>query len=819
MVFKVLRALEDSGIPYCILHGWQRLGENGESDLDIAVPPDSVGYLSSLLCGIAGIECLQLIRHESSCYYFVLAEIVDNAVHFLRLDVASDFRRDGRIFLTSRELLDGRRKEESLWISSARTEISYLMIKKVLKGKMPGQQIRRLQMLLDELGGEGDKIAQGLFGRETGSLFLSLIHRNDTLGIKAAMPRLKRTLLRRTFLLRPINILRYWMGETQRIMHRLHLPTGLFVSILGPDGAGKTTLIKRLEKEIAAPFRRGYVFHCRPGFFRMRGGKTSTLPHGERQYGLLLSIIKLMYLILDYGLGFVFKIHCMLVRSSLVLFDRYYDDLQVDPRRSRYGGPVKLVRFLRPLVPDPDLYLILDVPEEQLLLRKAELPLEELRKLRFSYRTMAEGRKNAILLDGTASPDDVAFGAGKFILHFLKERYLRFHRKTFTHRLEPVRGENSLESSTFVLPEERGRHYASFSIKGGRNFLIPLTNRAAALSGLGLYCAYTLKAKAFKNLLVIWIRIGMIKPFLSTIAPRDRFITERLFSHLTKVINRRDVSFAVSWGTPGAHQKPVIQVMESGGRIIAYVKEGWNRETRDLVRHETEILRELSSCTLSSFLLPEVIHVDEWEERLLLFLSTPKGNPRPAPKEMTSDCLAILCELRALNVKNIRLEESQLWKELLTYTGQDFDHGHSQLWEEGKLFLEKSLKNHIMQFHLCHGDFTPWNMRVLDGRRVLFDWEYSMREGPPGYDLIHFHYQSSTLLHSRGQKKIFSDLLGIARALRHFGGGMTRIEPLLLLYFMHRLTRAMHENKQETTMARQLWDMLHMFIERKAELH
>ena len=99
----------------------------------------------------------------------------------------------------------------------------------------------------------------------------------------------------------------------------------------------------------------------------------TTDPHGEAPHPWWLSPLKIPYYLLDYGLGYLFKVRPRLVRSTVVLFDRYYDDLLVDPRRYRYGGPMKFARLARIFLPKPDLVLILDVNEEVLLARKREV--------------------------------------------------------------------------------------------------------------------------------------------------------------------------------------------------------------------------------------------------------------------------------------------------------------------------------------------------------------------------------------------------------------------------------------------------------------
>lgn len=200
----------------------------------------------------------------------------------------------------------------------------------------------------------------------------------------------------------------------------------MFVALLGPDGAGKSTLIQNLQESLAKPFEgRSSVFHLRPSVI---GGTVEkgpvTNPHGKPPRSALLSLLKILYYALDYCLGYLLKVRPLLVCSSLVLFDRYFDDLLADPRRYRFGGPQWFPRVVRRLIPKPNLFLILDVPEKQLLARKCEVSPEELRRQQHSYRQLAAELPNAVLLDGSLPAVQVARNASEAILDFLQKRHL-----------------------------------------------------------------------------------------------------------------------------------------------------------------------------------------------------------------------------------------------------------------------------------------------------------------------------------------------------------------------------------------------------------
>jgi thymidylate kinase len=112
----------------------------------------------------------------------------------------------------------------------------------------------------------------------------------------------------------------------------------------------------------------------------------------------------------------------ILARSGFVIFDRYYDDVQIDPQRYRYGGPLWLLGLLKPLVPKPDVTLILDAPEEVVLSRKQEVEPQELRRQRQRYTAYCSRGANTYLINSTSSIADVTAVAANVVMECLTQR-------------------------------------------------------------------------------------------------------------------------------------------------------------------------------------------------------------------------------------------------------------------------------------------------------------------------------------------------------------------------------------------------------------
>lgn len=199
---------------------------------------------------------------------------------------------------------------------------------------------------------------------------------------------------------------------------------GLWVAVFGPDGAGKSATIHRLSHELSNAARGVEHFHFRPMFTpQWQDSSPVTNPHGRPPRCFLISVLKLVYWVAGYWYGYLLAIRPGLLNATLILFDRYYDDVLVDPRR--YRLPVSVLwfaKFLRRLVPSPDLYILLDVPCEALQQRKREVSCEESYRQRMAYLQMFRSRPNAFIVDAAGPLDEVTGQMKSVVLHTLESR-------------------------------------------------------------------------------------------------------------------------------------------------------------------------------------------------------------------------------------------------------------------------------------------------------------------------------------------------------------------------------------------------------------
>lgn len=168
---------------------------------------------------------------------------------------------------------------------------------------------------------------------------------------------------------------------------------GLGVAIMGPDGAGKSTLISRVEASWPLPVETIYM-----GLYQddhMASSPSVRIPgvalagNVGRQMG-------------RWCRGLVHRL-----RGRLVLFDRYTYDSLLTPAAS-LSRPGRLRRLMMARAcPAPDLLVVLDAPAEVLFERKGEHDLELLERHRQGLLQLAGSFSQGVVIDATERPEEV----------------------------------------------------------------------------------------------------------------------------------------------------------------------------------------------------------------------------------------------------------------------------------------------------------------------------------------------------------------------------------------------------------------------------
>jgi thymidylate kinase len=429
----LFRSLDKYCVRYCVLHSWESLPEALDSDLDLAVHPEDAGTVPLALRELQqhGYAAVQLLEYAVAGTRYDFAWWDGLSTTFVGVDIIAEYREGGLIFASGEELVASRQKYRNLWVAAPAVEFIYLLAKTVQKGNLSQTRSQRLSSLAGKLGGSVAQSCAGtLFGERNKERVVAAC-RQETLA--ELLPELRKSVWWTVLTRDPSNPLRRFVGDAWRFAKRWFRPAGLLVVVLGPDGVGKSTVTTELMSSLKSPFGRQRVFHWRPMVIapRRRSAADVAQPHGRKPHPHWLSSARVFLHLVDYWVGYALVIRPLLVRSYLVIFDRYCYDMIVDPERYQYGGPSVLPRILAALAPAPDLILFLDAPESMILERKQEVEPQRLRSLRAAY--LREARKYAraaVVNSGQPLPQVIA-QANAAVIGYLASRLERRYRCRF----------------------------------------------------------------------------------------------------------------------------------------------------------------------------------------------------------------------------------------------------------------------------------------------------------------------------------------------------------------------------------------------------
>jgi len=210
---------------------------------------------------------------------------------------------------------------------------------------------------------------------------------------------------------------------------------GYVITVLGPDGAGKSTIIKSITKYLLESFHNSVEYnHLRPnlipdiGVLVKKRSKTNNLvinnPHMQTQSGFIISLIRILYYLFDYSLGYLFKVYFYIkLKSNFFIFDRYYYDYYFDQKRYRIKLPNFFIRLGEFFVPKIDLIICLGSKSEIIYKRKPETSLDEVEKQINLLKIFCKSRKNAVWIDTGVNIEESVNLVMKEIVQMMHERF------------------------------------------------------------------------------------------------------------------------------------------------------------------------------------------------------------------------------------------------------------------------------------------------------------------------------------------------------------------------------------------------------------
>jgi len=412
--------LNSSSINYAITGCTENYPYIIHSDIDIIIPSSQYNLFWDFMHNIQKLEIdwIQVISHEITANYNIITLSDGTKHHILKPDVCSDYYRNGTLFLKADHLLLNRvYNDKGFFQLASEKEFIYYLLKKIDKGSITLEQFKhlKLQYSTNTKGCINEIIL--FFPHLCHQVIVTAFEQNEISILENNIDNIKHGIhQKQSFSLKD----KFFqiINKTKRIIQ----PSGCIIAFMGPDGCGKTSVINAVKEDLTDAFRKNKQYHLFPK--ESRETATNTNPHGLKQRGFLCSLLKLFYFLWLYTIGYWCKVYPLKIRSTLIIFDRYFHDILVDPKRYRHSGGKIWIKIIGTLIPKPDLWILLDAPAEVIQQRKAEVTFEETSFQVNEYRQLFSNLSNTITINANQPLEQVIYDTERAIIEHLKKRTL-----------------------------------------------------------------------------------------------------------------------------------------------------------------------------------------------------------------------------------------------------------------------------------------------------------------------------------------------------------------------------------------------------------
>lgn len=423
------QALSSVGIDYFVFGEYSHLPQDtGESDVDIYVDHSGLEAVDRIICNLSSIHsiCIASFYKNYHAHHFRLQTMTWG----VQIDL-EDFKYKGIDYYPLPLLREWVIDYHGIKVLEHQKGYCLDFFKEILhNGKAKDKYIKGF---VDEVKTNRDYYQQEIFsfyGEKATQFLFSNLNIDD---IKSKSKELQNILQKNLYKGKLISVMIALIKKMGRICQKR---PGYVIVIEGTDGSGKSTIINAITPILNEGFHNSVIYkHLRPHaipdmgiLLRKRNAAdyadVCTNPHNNKVSGFYGSLVRWLYYLVDYSLGYVRvvwpKIH---TRSYVFIFDRYYYDYYIDPKRLRVNLPKWILRLGEWIIPNPDLILSLGGNPEKIYSRKPETSFEEVCRQVTGLKQFCSKRSNAVWIDTTTTLDESVNKTMSAILSVMKKRF------------------------------------------------------------------------------------------------------------------------------------------------------------------------------------------------------------------------------------------------------------------------------------------------------------------------------------------------------------------------------------------------------------
>jgi len=301
-----------------------------------------------------------------------------------------------------------------------------------------------------------------------------------------------------------------------------------------------------------------------------------------------------------------------------------------------------------------------------------------------------------------------------------------------------------------ILQANSNITFYTFSNADSKTWIMPQKNMCTAMN---LYQPSGIKGKWMKNYFPYLYWIKPLQKRLG-IAVNQYELQLDIKKTICRIFHSDAVDFSIFCGTPSVHQKITIQISNEN-KILGYCKLSDKEDIKNLFLHEQKILGMLKEKEVSQ--IPECLYCNTLKDNLYLFIqSTTKTNHSKTLHNWNDLHWNFLTHLKEKTEQIIPFEQTDFFQSI-----KCLQQNQAYLLDSERaiivIAIDKVLnhyKNSTVNFSVCQGDFTPWNMFMEKNQLFVFDWEYAGLTYPDYIDRFHFFTQCCIFEQHFDAKKI-----------------------------------------------------------------
>lgn len=403
-----LNKLKDRKIPYCILRNYEGLPRyNLSNDIDILIRSTDKFVAIKELLSIGGIKITECCEREYVTSLFIFGITWGENYNAIQLDLSTALNWKGLSYLNVEKVIkEAKPLRSSIDIIiapySPHEAIISLFSSYLVGGWIKKKYQPKIRKIFIEYREEITFLLSQIAKYDIVARLVDSVCTDNDDSLFRILPKIRSSIFLSSIFKQPLltfkSVFRYYVKELLIRYTPMYIKE---VCVLGPDGAGKSSVIAGAKKKLLHITKFIQIQHLKPQVFRITISRKYTVnPHGAQPRSALISILKIIIWSFEYWIKKVFHGQ---KSSTLIFWDRYFYDLLVDPKRYRYGGPMGAVHFLSRIVPMPNLVILLDAPAEVLQSRKKEVSYSEAGRQRQAYLNLVGSMKNGVVIDASQS--------------------------------------------------------------------------------------------------------------------------------------------------------------------------------------------------------------------------------------------------------------------------------------------------------------------------------------------------------------------------------------------------------------------------------